>query len=463
MAGTVDNNQHDEELDAFDAMLAGTYEEEPEEVVDEADEDTDLSGDDDTDDDTTDLDDGEDDDTSDDDYDDGEEHSPVEDDDSFEDDSDDIDDDEDADDDSDEEDDDTSDDDEDGEPVTDDDSDDTDSEDDDEKQSKDDTDTDGEGDGTEPENTDEVDYKAFYDQVTSEFVVNGKKVKGFNDPKKIIQAQQMAGGFSEKMAGFKKYRKFMAPLKERGMLEDPDKFNLAMNILDGNVDAIKAHLQSLEIAPDELLIDEDEEQPQYHIKDTTASDTSILLEDTIEAAKVAGVDQKLRTVLADEWDDASFQEFVENPQVRNDLLDHLKTGAYDVVQARIAQNKMVDITGSFSSMPAIEQYRAAVRELAAEQAQQPQVETPKKVVKKVSAEAKIKSAKDKIADERRKADYEAKAEREKRKLDQRRKRAASVSKKKGKAKPKKVFDPLEVEGEELDALMDALINGDRAF
>jgi len=47
-------------------------------------------------------------------------------------------------------------------------------------------------------------YQAFYNQVTSEFVANGKTMRGFSDPKKIIQAQQMAAGFGEKMKAFKK-------------------------------------------------------------------------------------------------------------------------------------------------------------------------------------------------------------------------------------------------------------------
>ena len=49
-------------------------------------------------------------------------------------------------------------------------------------------------------------YKDYYDKVTSEFSANGKTVKGFTDPNKVIQAQQALYGLEEKFAMFKKYR-----------------------------------------------------------------------------------------------------------------------------------------------------------------------------------------------------------------------------------------------------------------
>jgi hypothetical protein len=59
-------------------------------------------------------------------------------------------------------------------------------------------------------------YKEFYDKVTGEFVANGRKVRGFTDPDKLIQAQQMAYGFSEKMAAFKKYKPYIKAIEDKG-------------------------------------------------------------------------------------------------------------------------------------------------------------------------------------------------------------------------------------------------------
>ena len=228
--------------------------------------------------------------------------------------------------------------------------------------SEDDAETEAPNDGEEPA-TEEIDYKAFYESVTNaEFVVNGKKVKGFKDPQKIIQSQQMAGGFSEKMAGFKQYRPFMSPLKERGMLDDAAKFDLAMNLVDGDKEAIKTHLKTLGIDP----LDLDMDTIDYTPTAATASQESLVIEDVMERAKSAGVEDRVREVVGKEWDAESFQEFVANPSVRDDLLQHIETGAYDKVQEKIVELKRLDYNGSYSAKNTIGQYRDAVAALQRE-------------------------------------------------------------------------------------------------
>jgi len=332
--------------------------------------------------------------------------------------------------------------------------------------SEDDAETEEQSDG-DAKDTEEVDYKAFYDAVVNtEFVVNGKKVKGFADPKKIIQSQQMAGGFSEKMAGFKQYRPFMAPLKERGMLDDPAKFDLAMNLIDGDAEAIKQHLKSLDIDP----IDLDMEQINYEPKQATASQEVLVIEDVMERAKSAGIEDRVRQVIGKEWDVDSFQEFIDNDRVREDLLEHIETGAYDRVQDKIAEMSRLDYNGAFGALTSVNKYRAAVRELQREAPQQQQTPTAaqanKEVVKKVpSTRPKrntVKAEKAKIVDKRKEEKYKEKASKREAEIAKQRKRAASMSRKKPKAKPTTKFDPLQVEGEDLDSLMDFLVqNGSK--
>lgn len=327
------------------------------------------------------------------------------------------------------------------------------------EESEESTDTDETSDGDAQE-TDTIDYKAFYDAVVNtEFVVNGRKTKGFADPQKIIQSQQMAGGFSEKMAGFKQYRPFMSPLKERGMLEDQAKFDLAMNLIDGDKEAIKAHLQALSIDP----LDLDMEQIDYSGKANVASPESLVIEDVMERAKGAGIDERLRQVIGKEWDSDSFQEFVGNEAVRNDLLTHMESGVYDTVQDKMAEMSRLDYNGTFGSMSTVNKYRAAVSELQREYNAQAPTEAPATVETKAptAKKASVKAEKAKIEKARQQEEYKAKAAEREAKVAQQRKRASSMSKKKPKAKPAAKFDPLKVEGEELDSLMDFLISGGR--
>ena len=434
--------------DVFESMLNGSFEEETsvdEEDVDtedeldneddEHEEDTELEEDEEDEDQPDDLGDGEDDEELDSDEDDEEEDALVEDYDS------------------DDEDDDTEDEDEDADEADEDDSEDIDEE------SEDDTETEETSDGEALE-TDEVDYKAFYDAVVNtEFTVNGKKSKGFSDPQKIIQSMQMAGGFSDKMAGFKKYRPYMAPLQDRGMLEDQTKFDLAMNIIDGDKEAIKQHLEALKIDP----LDLDMESIQYEGKATTASPASLVVDDAIERAKSGGYEDRFRQVIGKDWDTESFNEFVDNPQVRGDLLEHMESGAYDKVTDRMTEMGRLDHNGAFGNMSTIAKYRAAVVDLQREAPARvvetaPETKTTQKVVKKKSS---VKGEKAKILQARKEAAYKKEVEAKNAKVAKQRKRATSMSKKKPKAKPAAKFDPMKLQGDELDNHMDFLINGGR--
>jgi len=326
------------------------------------------------------------------------------------------------------------------------------------EESEDEADTEDEADVADPETTDGIDYKAFYDTVVNtEFVVNGKKTKGFSDPQKVIQSMQMAGGFSEKMAGFKQYRPFMSPLKDRGMLDDQSKFDLAMNLIDGDKEAIKQHLQSLDIDP----LDLDMEQIDYAGKSNVASNESLVIEDAMERARGMGIEDRVRQVIGKEWDAASFQEFVSNDAVRNDLLNHMSTGDYDRVQDKMAELSRLDYNGAYGNMNTIGKYRAAVGELQREQANNPAPAAPTPPVKAVKKAPSVKAEKAKIEQARKEEKYKVAAAEQEAKRTQQRKKASSMSKKKAKAKPKAKFDPLKVEGEELDGLMDFLISGDR--
>ena len=306
-------------------------------------------------------------------------------------------------------------------------------------------------------------YKKFYDTIANaEFNANGKKVKGFTDPDKIIQAQQMAYGFSDKMASFKQYRPYMASLKERGMLEDPSKFNFVMDLLDGDPEALKKHLQTLKVDP----LDLDMENVAYlGAKNHLTSREELVLEDALEQAKQYGAEDKLRTALAKEWDAESFNEFLTVPEVRRDLLEHMATGAYDLVQDRIAEMKTLDVSGTFSSMKATDQYRQAVQSLTADaqrmnnsgsngQTTSTKEATAQRVAPKPTIGSKVAESAAKAKQE---AEYKRNLEEKNRKAEEARKKATSVSKKKVSTTETKKFDPLALEGDELDKFVMSLI------
>ena len=325
------------------------------------------------------------------------------------------------------------------------------------------------------ENKSTVDYKSFYEALTNaEFKANGKMVKGFTDPSKIIRAQQMLYGFEEKMSGFKQYRPFVGSLKKTGMIDNPEKFNMMMDIMSGDKEALKAFIKSSNIDP---IIDLDLDTVNYNGKNYIDSKQSLDIEDTLEIAKNLGIEDKFRETVGKRWDDESFKEFTSTPEVREDLLEHMTNRInpndetspiiYDAVQDKIAEMKLLDNNGMFSAKSSINQYRAAVvalsNDLKARSANQQVVKkdennaTITKAQPKQTTIADVEAEKAKILQKRKEDNYKAELER-KEKLDaEKRKKASSVSKTKPTTVEKKQkFDPLALSGDDFRSYFDSL-------
>ena len=324
-----------------------------------------------------------------------------------------------------------------------------------------DTSTNEDASGTETGKIDPAEYtrlKQFYDQIANaEFVANGKKVKGFTDPEKIIRSQQMLHGYSDRMKGFNEYRPFMKALKENGLLEDESKFNFALSLLKGDKAAIKQHMKTLSIDPVDLELDETAYKPTNYV----ASKESLILEDTLQVARESGIEDKLRKTIGEQWDNESFQEFVSNAEVRQDLLEHMQTGAFDLVQDKIAEMEVLDTYGTFRNMKSTDKYRQAVqlvnRELAAKRSSEPERVAPQASAQYVAQQQNNRIDTALLA--KKEAEYKAQVEQKNREADEARKKAAAISKKKATTTQTKKFDPLALEGDDLNSFVDGLISG----
>ena len=313
-------------------------------------------------------------------------------------------------------------------------------------------------------------YKSFYEKLTStEFKANGKLVKGFTDPDKIIKAQQMLYGFENKMAGFKKYRPLMNALDKSGMIENHDKFNLMMDVMSGDKEALKHFISINKIDP---IVDLDLDDIKYTGANYVESDEAMNIKETIEKAREYGVEDKFREVVGTQWDAESFKEFSAKPQVREDLLHHMTAKLdntensptiYDAVQDKIRELRLLDTSGRFSSKASINQYREAVgvlseeRKAAYEQNQKTVQAESKTVAPKAVDKSKVEAEKAKILEKRQKEEYTAKVKAEQAKVAEKRKKASSVSTSKPKVTTKEPeFDPLNLTGKDFFEVFDMI-------
>lgn len=323
-----------------------------------------------------------------------------------------------------------------------------------------DTNTNKDASGVETGKIDPAEYerlKKFYDQIANaEFVANGKKVKGFTDPEKIIRSQQMLHGYSDRMKGFNEYRPFMKALKENGLLEDESKFNLALSLIKGDKAAIKQHMKTLNIDPVDLELDETEYRPKNYV----LSREALVLEDTLQVARESGIEDKLRKTIGEQWDNDSFNEFVNNAEVRQDLMEHMQSGAFDLVQDKIREMEVLDTFGTFRNMKSTDKYRQAVvlvnKELAA---RKPAETVTNQYIEQKNRFDAMQKQNESAELAKKEAEYKAQVERKNKEADEARKKAAAISKKKATTTQIKKFDPLALEGDELDSFVDNLISG----
>ena len=304
--------------------------------------------------------------------------------------------------------------------------------------------------------------KKFYDEIANaEFIANGKKVKGFTDPSKIIRSQQMLHDYSNKMRGINEYKPYLKALKEKGIIGDEEKFNFAMSLLDGDKATIKKHMEALKIDLVDLELDEDS---KYVPKNYIPSKQSMVLDETMEIASNIGVDSKLRSVIAKDWDDDSFSEFLNNPSVRNDLLTHMQDGTYEIVQSKINELEMLDMNGSYRGLKSTDKYRTAIAEINRENQSRPV--NPSAYQNQYANQQQnngsyIDAERARLADlAAKEAEYKAMAEKKLRD-DEARKKAAMITKKKTTTVTQKKFDPLELEGDALDEFVNELISSSK--
>lgn len=325
--------------------------------------------------------------------------------------------------------------------------------------------------GSETGKIDPAEYeklKKFYDEIANaEFVANGKKVKGFTDPSKIIRSQQMLHDYSNKMRGINEYKPYLKTLKDKGIIGNEEKFNFAMSLLDGDKATIKKHLESLKIDPVDLELDDDA-NAQYSPRNYMPSKESLVLDEAMDIARSSGVEDKLRTVIAKEWDEESFGEFLRDPRVRNDLITHMQDGSFDTIQNKMTEMEMLDITGSFSGLKSTDKYRAAIAEINREIQYQynrqsvnpsiPQQEQYYRSAPTGQNQYQPNAEAERLALAAKEAEYKAMAEKKLRD-DEARKRAAMITKKKSVTVTQKKFDPLALEGDDLDNFVNELIAG----
>jgi len=232
---------------------------------------------------------------------------------------------------------------------------------------EDEVNTEDDTDGGKPETTDETDYKAFFEKVTSDYKANGKMMPGIKSPDDLVTALQMASNYAQKTAALK------PSLKRVKMLKDvtDDELNEMLDFRARNPEVIKKALQDAGLDPLDIDVDED---AGYVPTDHTIPDAQIEFEEVIGAIEHTPEFETTSKVVSEQWDESSRQAMFDNPQLIVGLNQEVAMGRFEQVSAMMEQSRLL---GKDQGLNDLALYQAIVTNLSQQEAAaqpQPKVE-----------------------------------------------------------------------------------------
>jgi len=217
--------------------------------------------------------------------------------------------------------------------------------------------------------TSEIDYKAFYEQVTSDYKANGKMMPGLKNPEDFKTALAMASNYALKMAALKPHLAKIKTLEKLGVTDE--EFNEMLELRARNPEAIKKVLKEANIDPLDIDINEESNyRPQNHI----ISQAELEYENIISSIKDTPEFATTVKVVTEVWDETSRRAMFENPKLIKGLNEEIQMGRFDYIQSLIEQRKLL---GKDNGMSDLEMYREIATAMDMQQQQQQQVATPK--------------------------------------------------------------------------------------
>ena len=191
------------------------------------------------------------------------------------------------------------------------------------------------------------------------FKANGREFK-FTQDEMLEQFPKIFGqamDYTKKTQAMKPWRKTIDAI-EQAKLGHED-INLMIDVMKGNKEAIAEVLKRTGV--DSLEIDT--ENSKYTPNDYGRDDKALAIKDIVEEISVDKEYEITHRVLSKEWDEKSFKEMTEDPELIRLLHVDVKTGMFDKVQPIADKIKVLDR----GNKPDLEYYRLASIELAQQQ------------------------------------------------------------------------------------------------
>lgn len=187
----------------------------------------------------------------------------------------------------------------------------------------------------ESETESEVDYAAEYKRlIGTPIKANGKDITidSIDDAIKLIQ---MGANYYKKVEQLKPAQKIVSML-EKAQLLDESKLSFAIDLLNKDPAAIQSLVGDMDIS--DVL---DEKHTGYTPKDHTVSDVQLNLDNAINDVASTPTGHITLKVLGEQWDQASRQVVVSNPNIIGLINQHVADGTFDTVTREVEKRRML--------------------------------------------------------------------------------------------------------------------------
>lgn len=181
----------------------------------------------------------------------------------------------------------------------------------------------------------EVDYAAEYKRlIGTPIKANGKDITidSIDDAIKLIQ---MGANYYKKVEQLKPAQKIVSML-EKAQLLDESKLSFAIDLLNKDPAAIQSLVGDMDIS--DVL---DEKHNGYKPKDHTVSDVQLNLDNAINDVASTPTGHITLKVLGEQWDQASRQIVVSNPNIIGLINQHVADGTFDTVTREVEKRRML--------------------------------------------------------------------------------------------------------------------------
>jgi hypothetical protein len=232
--------------------------------------------------------------------------------------------------------------------------------------------------------TTEIDYKAFYEQVTADYKANNRVMPGLKDPEDFRKALAMASNYALKTTAIKPHLGRIKMLKD----VSDEELNEMMDFKNRNPEVIKKALKDAGIDPLDIDVDE---KVSYQANDYRVSTAEIEFEEIIDTIKDTPEFARTSEVVTSVWDEASKRAMLDNPHLIKALNEEMQMGRYDTIQGMIDQRKLLGKTGGMTDL---QMYQEIATEMQRSQMQQP--------TKKVEVVAPVQKVEDPAVKEQKK-------------------------------------------------------------